>query len=47
MFFKDHDAGSGQRAVQQTLEKIQMNRDWTTKHEAMVIDWFQKHGKVK
>ncbi|XP_071098659.1 endoplasmic reticulum aminopeptidase 1-like isoform X1 [Haliotis cracherodii] len=43
-FFAKRDAGSGTRAVKQSLEKIQMNIDWLERNEAEVTDWLNKHS---
>lgn len=45
-FFDTRDAGSGKRAVQQVLEKIQMNIDWLKTHEDNIAHWLKEKSYI-
>lgn len=41
-FFTKNLQGENLRSVSQALDRIEMNIDWTTRNEAVVIDWLKK-----
>jgi hypothetical protein len=40
-FFGAHDAGSGRRAVAQSLERIEMNIDWLQRNSNNMERWLK------
>ena len=42
-FFKTKDVGAGKRALEQTLEEIQINIEFRTKYEVTISDWLEKN----
>ncbi|XP_052697499.1 uncharacterized protein LOC128175715 [Crassostrea angulata] len=44
-FFKEHDAGSGTRAVQIASENIQMNIQWLEQNGQTVQHWLQRNSE--
>ena len=38
-FFESHDAGSGDGAVKQAMEKIQADMDWLRRNEETIEGW--------
>ncbi|XP_041355968.1 endoplasmic reticulum aminopeptidase 1-like isoform X1 [Gigantopelta aegis] len=43
-FFSTREVGSAKRAVQQTLEKINMNINWMKNHEQEITDWLKENA---
>lgn len=41
-FFTKHLQGENLRSVSQALDRIEMNIDWTTRNEAVVIEWLKR-----
>ncbi|XP_060872010.1 endoplasmic reticulum aminopeptidase 1-like [Metopolophium dirhodum] len=46
-FFRYIDVGSGTRALEQSLEMIQLNVHWVNNNEAQIYDWLVKNSKTK
>jgi len=46
-FFKNRSAGSGQRALEQSIEKIQMNIQWLRQNEKIIEEWLTAHQPKK
>jgi len=46
-FFRHIDVGSGTRALEQSLEMIQLNVHWVKNNEAQIYDWLVKNSKTK
>lgn len=46
-FFHNIDVGSGTRALEQSLEMIQLNVHWVNNNEAQIYDWLIKNEKLK
>lgn len=46
-FFRGIDVGSGTRALEQSLEMIQLNVHWVNNNEAQIYDWLMKNEKTK
>lgn len=44
-FFRNIDVGSGTRALEQSLEMIQLNVHWVKNNEAQIYDWLMKNEK--
>lgn len=45
-FFRNIDVGSGTRALEQSLEMIQLNVHWVKNNEAKIYDWLLKNEQA-
>lgn len=45
-FFRNIDVGSGTRALEQSLEMIQLNVHWVKNNEAKIYDWLFKNEQA-
>lgn len=46
-FFRPMDVGSGTRALQQSLEMIQLNVYWVKKNEESIFQWLKSNEHFK
>lgn len=46
-FFKKVDVGSGQRALEQSLETIKFNIHWVKENADIVDQWLMNHSNVE
>ena len=42
-FFEPKDVGAGRRALDQTLEEIQINIEFRRRHEENISDWLKDY----